>query len=123
MCQAERRSLQNGTDNHNRRAQENHLPSAEDVADENGDDCTHETADVVTGNGNTLDGGNVGVAWVIYCVDLWELSDPTSESEESSHHTLVVTEEIGRGLVGFLVARAFGLDIPELSRDMGEARM
>ena len=111
--------MQNSTDNHNRRAQEDHLPSAEDVADENGDYCTDETADVVTGNGNTLDGGNVRIAWVVYCVDFWELSDPTSECEESSHHTLVVTEETERGLVGFMVARALDVHVPELSRDMG----
>jgi len=58
--------LQYRTNNHDRRTKEDHFPSTENVSDENSDDCTNETADIVTGNWDTLDGCNVVVAWIIH---------------------------------------------------------
>jgi len=33
------------------------------------------------------------VAWVIHSVDLWELVDPTSQGQKTSHDTLIITKE------------------------------
>ncbi len=93
MRQTERRGLQNSTNNHDGGPKEDHLPSTKNVPNEDGDDRADEATNVVGSHGDTLDGGDVSVSGVIHCVDFGKLSDPASQCEESSHHTLVVTEK------------------------------
>jgi len=50
VSQAESRTLQDGANDHDRRAQEDHFPSAEDITDKDGDNSTYEAADIVTGD-------------------------------------------------------------------------
>ena len=50
VSQAESGTLQNGANNHDRRAQEDHFSPAENIADEDGDNSPNETTNIVTGN-------------------------------------------------------------------------
>jgi hypothetical protein len=50
VSQAESRALQDGADDHDRRAQKDHFPSAEDITNKDGDNSTNEAADIVTGD-------------------------------------------------------------------------
>ncbi len=93
MSQAESRALQDGANDHDRRAQEDHFPPAEDITNKDGDNSTNEAADVVTGDWYALNCCNMVVSGMVHCINFWKLSNPTSKSQETAHNTLIITEE------------------------------
>ena len=76
-----------------RTLQEDHLPSAKYVTNEDRDNSADKTSNIVTGNRDSLNGRDVVVFGMSHDIDLWECSDKAAECEETSHHTLVITKE------------------------------
>lgn len=93
MGQTECRSLQDSAHDDDANPHEYHLLPTKDVADEYGDDGTEETANIVRSHCNSLNGGYMCVARVVNCIDFGKLSNPGSESQKPSHHTLVIAKE------------------------------
>jgi hypothetical protein len=93
VSQAKSRALKNGANDHNRGTQEDHFPSAEEIANEDSDDSANKTANVVTSDRYALNGRNVVVSRIVDSINLWKLSNPASEGQKATHHALVITKE------------------------------
>jgi hypothetical protein len=73
--------------------QEDHLPSTKDITNKDGDNGADEASNIVACNRDSLDGRDMIVVGMSRDIDFWKRFDKTAECEETSHYTLIISEE------------------------------
>lgn len=85
--------MQNSSDDHNGGAQENHLSSTKGITNEDSYNRATEAAQVITGDGDTLNSRDMVGIGILDCVDFRKRGNPARQRNKTRHNTLAMKLE------------------------------